>query len=385
MKNRIFNHQTPNPELNPGFKVHNTIELSKEKLLFNFDYLEKISGNTLLPVLKSNAYGHGIEQVAEILKERQFPYIAVNNYHEALRVRAVSSQPVLIMGAIDSRNADSLLYDGFTFMVQDTHFMEALGKTGKKLKIHIDIDTGMKRYGLDVGHLDQLLSRLKQLPNLDIEGVSTHLADGDNPEVGFTKEQVTLFDKAVEKIVGEGYKPKWVHISNTPGLLKVKSKYANSFRAGIGLYGINPLDPADAGYAKLQRLKPVLEVISAITFIRELKPGEGISYGRTWRAEKPTIIGVLPLGYYEGIPRSLSNKGSVLHGATPLPIVGRICMNHLMVDITGANLKVGDKLTVISANRQMPNSIEQMSQDFYFFSYGLLAKLNSDIRRVIVQ
>jgi|SRR5579862_250648 len=366
------------------FKVHNQIEVSKSKLLWNFDYLGKISNKVVLPVLKSNAYGHGIEEVTEILKERELPYIVVNNYQEALRVKAVSSQPVLIIGAIDPANAKLLDYKSFAYAVQDMAFVRALAKTGHELKIHIDIDTGMKRYGFDTDKLPELLEKLKESPNLIVEGICTHLADGDTPDSEFTHQQAKLFDESVELIKKSGHQPKWIHISNTPGMLKVKSKYANSLRAGIGIYGVNPLESSDEGYEKLAKLKPVLELKSTITFVRDLKPGESVSYNRTWRAQKPTTIGVLTVGYYEGIPRSLSSKGVATKDGKEFTIVGRVCMNHLMIDITGSSLKVGDQVTVISTDPQSQNSIYQMSNDYYFFSYGLLAKLSSDIRRVIV-
>lgn len=367
------------------FQTYNLIEISKSRMLWNFDFLEELSAQKMIPVLKSNAYGHGIEQVTEVLKDREFPYIAVNSYEEALRARAVSNQPLLIMGAIDPSDVGKLSFDNFTFLVQDLSFVEALGAIKKPINIHIDIDTGMKRYGFEQSDLRKLLDMLSGMPNLKVEGVCTHLADGDNPKEDFTSQQTQKFDEAVEQVRKAGHEPEWIHISNTPGLLKVKSKYGNSFRAGIGLYGINPLQPEDIGYEKLNQLKPALKLISTITFVRQLQPGESISYGRTWKADKPTTIAVLPLGYYEGIPRSLSSKGVVTDGEKTYKIVGRVCMNHLMIDITGSNLKVGDKLVVISDNPMQQNSVSQMSQDYYFFSYGLLAKLSSDIRRTVVK
>ncbi len=362
----------------------NRIEVSRSALLHNFDLLAKASGLSLIPVVKSDSYGHGIGLVSKVLSERKPPYVAVNDVREAKTVQGVCSQPVLILGVVDAKGLNELNCDNVAIYVHDRKFIKELGKLDKRIKIHLDIDTGMKRYGIDLAELDEYLNLIEFCDNLILDGVSSHLADGDAHEFSFSAVQVKKFDETIDRILERGFKPKHIHIANAPGFSKVHSRRANAFRPGIAIYGVNPLSEDDPKHSVMSGIHPAMRLISTITKTRELKAGESISYGRTFIAEKDMEIGVIPLGYYEGLPRSLSNEGSLKHGSDFLPIVGRVCMNHTMLDITGKNLGVGDEIVVISPDKLDSNSIEQLSKDYYFFSYGLLVKLNSYIERVLI-
>ncbi len=155
-------------------------------------------------------------------------------------------------------------------------------------------------------------------------------------------------------------------------------------RPGIGFYGVNPLSEEDPMHDVMSGVQPALKLISKITKIHELKPGDSVSYNHAFTAEKDMKIGVIPVGYYEGLPRSLSNSGHLKHEDDFLLITGRVCMNHAMLDITDIDVDIGDEITVISSDKLDSNSIEQLSKDYYFFSYGLLVKLSSNMERVIV-
>ncbi len=361
----------------------NRIEVSRSALLHNYDLLAEASGLSLIPVVKSDGYGHGVDLVAKVLSERNPPYVAVNDIREAKAVQDVCDQPVLILGVIEAKDLNSLNCDNVAVYVHGKHFINQLAELDQKIKVHLDIDTGMKRYGIDLSDLDEYLDLVESHDNLALDGISSHLADGNAYDFSFAQQQVINFDEAVEKILARGHEPALIHIANAPGFPKAKSKYANAFRPGIAIYGINPLSEDDPNHDVMGGVQPAMRLLSKVTKIRTLRAGESISYGRTFTAEKDMQVAVIPVGYYEGLPRSLSNEGSLKQGSSFLPIVGRICMNHTMLDITDRDIAVGDEITVFSSDKLDSNSIEQLSKDYYFFSYGLLVKLNSYIERVL--
>jgi len=366
------------------FATHNRIEVSKSALLHNFDLLAGLSGKEVVPVLKGNAYGHGIEQVATALKDRSFPYIAVDGYFEALRVRKVSQQPVLVMGAIRPENFAKLTYDQFAFVVQDKATIHALGKTGKRVAVHLECNTGMNRYGAAEAELSELTDLILNYPNLRLEGVMSHMADSDGDNAETVENAVRLFDECVETVRAAGASPTMFHVAQTAGSLKAKSKYATAIRLGVGLYGINPFPLGHSEHLKLAGLRPALQLISTITKTTNLNMGDQVSYNYTFTAPKAMRIGVLPLGYYEGVPRTLSNAGIVKLGALYPAIIGRVCMNHTMISLDGTTAKVGDEVIVFSSDVKSKNSIDTVASQHGLFNYNLLTALSPDIRRVLV-
>lgn len=373
--------------LEKKFVVLNNIYVSKSAILHNFDLLSTLSPNGLvIPVLKSNAYGHGLEQITEILKSRNFPYIAVDGYYEALKIRSISKQPVLVMGYIDQSNYSKIKPKSYAFVVHDLISLNAIGKTNKKYTIHVEIETGMSRNGVRLDDLNNFLNQIKKYKRITLEGVMTHLADADNPDnTRHLQLQTERFDKAVETIIAKGFNPTYIHIAQSAGSTKVKSKYANTIRVGIALYGISPLDPTDPRSNKLKFLHPALTLTSKVTKLAKIDKGESVSYGCTFTAKQDSDIAVLPLGYYEGLPRVLSNVGKVKINNKYLPIAGRVCMNHTMIDTTGSDVKINDEVTIISSDQNDQLSIYNLCKDNKIFNYGLLVGLTQNIRRTIIE
>lgn len=371
-------------KLEKNYATHNRIEVSRSALLHNLDLFAERGAQPVIPVLKANAYGHGISLVAEALKDRKLPYIAVDGYFEALRIREVSDQPVLIMGAILPENFKRIKYDRFTFVVRDEVGIHALGKTGRHVKVHLEANTGMNRYGAQpdqMAHLTKLILRYK---NLLLEGVMSHLADSDGDDPATVNMAVDQFDACVEAVRAAGGAPTLFHVAQSAGSLKAQSKYANAIRLGIGLYGINPFPHGHRLRRQLKDLRPALKLVSTITQVTELKKGDQVSYNYTFTAPKNMKIGVLPLGYYEGINRSLSNAGIVKIGSRFTPIVGRVCMNHTMVSLDRTKAKVGDEVVVYSNDPADTNAVDTIAHEHQLFNYLLLTALSPDVRRVLV-
>jgi len=369
-----------------NYKTLNLIKLSSSSLLFNLDVFKKINPTfSLIPVLKANAYGHGLEQAAKILNHAKCSFLAVDGYFEAAKILDISKHKILVLGYIRNENVKLLNIKKCSFVIQDIDSLVAFGKLNKYVNVHIEVNTGMNRLGLQPNELDEYLETMKKYPKLRLEGVMSHLADADNEvDNTYTNEQIILFDELVEKIFKMGFSPKFIHIAQTAGSTKAVSKFANAARIGIGLYGISPLKDVDSHYKDLTELRPVLSFDSTVIKLLKLSKGDKVSYNGIFQADKSMTIAVLPLGYYEGIPRELSNKGFVMFKNKPLPIVGRVCMNHTMIDVTDEAIRVGDRVNVISDNDSNPNSISQLTKDGNIFSYSLMTGFSESTRRIII-
>jgi alanine racemase len=362
----------------------NTVEINRKNLLFNFDFFNKETGLEIWPVLKSNAYGHGIKQVVRILEERDFEYLVIDGYHEVLEIRKITKRPVLMIGEIRPENFPKINWKNVTMMVGDKETIKTLGEYGKKVTVHLKVNTGMNRQGVDVDEIEKMVRLIKKYPKLELEGVFSHLAEADEVGSQKTDYQLKQFEKAIEIVRKNGIELKFCHLAATAGALKIKSDKVNAIRLGIGLYGINVLEKGDKYFKKMEKLRPVLSFKSVFTTLRRIKQGEKVSYSGTWQANKDTNIGVIPVGYNEGLDRRLSNKGWVKYKNKFYPVVGRVCMNLAMVNLGNTKAKLFNEVEIISNNRKDKNSIENMASVCKTIPYDLLVKINSSIRRIIV-
>lgn len=335
----------------------NLVEISQKNLLNNYDFFKKVVGSgQVWPVLKSNAYGHGIKQVVEVLQERDFKYLVVDGYQEVLEIRKYSKRPILMIGAILPSNFSKIKWKNLAIMLQDKESIKELGKLNKKIKVHLKVNTGMNRQGVEIKDLRNIIYEIKKYKKLELEGVFSHLAGTSDDE-----KQIKKFEE-VKKIVGE---VKYFHLGAT-------NRVGDIIRLGIGLYGIG------------KGLKPVLRLKSKIIKIREIEKGEGVSYGGIFVASKKTNIGVIPVGYFEGLDRRLSSKGFVKYKDKFYPIAGRVCMNMVVVDFGKMKPKLWDEVEIISNNPKDKNSIEKIAKICETIPYDILVGIDGSIRRTIV-
>lgn len=367
------------------FQTLNLIKINRSAILNNLAIFKKLNPQkTPIPVLKSNAYGHGILQIAEILQQAKLPYLAVDGYFEAFKIRKkFPGQKILVKGYIHPKNIKFLKTKDLAYVIQDEIILDEIGKSNKKFTIHIEINTGMNRHGLKLEELDKFLLKLKEYPNIKLEGTMSHLSDADDTTDNITDAQAKAFDTAVEIINSQNYDLKYIHLGQSAGNLKEKSKYSNSYRLGIGLYGINPLQKRDKHYKKLKELQPALELTSTISKVIELQKGDKVSYNGTFTANEEINIGVLPLGYYEGIDRRLSNKGIIKYKNKCYQIAGRVCMNHTMINFELAKPELYDEVIIISRNKTDQNSLQKICDNNGLFPYEVLVKLSESIRRIL--
>jgi len=370
-----------------SYESLNSIEVSRAAFLSNFDYLKKLyKAQNVIPVLKSNAYGHGFETILKILEDRKVPYVAVDGYHEALEVRAMSDVDVLVMATVLPENFSKIDTRHVAYVIQDMSMLNVLTNTRRALKVHLEFNTGLNRQGFDKSELKDVIRLLKDNPHIVLDGIMSHFYDAANPDRTSVDDQAKQFDEIAGKIKKAGLKPKYVHLSKTAGVYQPPSLHVNTIRPGAGLYGINPLagSGSKALIKKFDGLMPVLAMFSRIIKIRELGAGQGVSYGHDWVAGKPTTTAIIPVGYYEGLDRRLSGQDSLRHKGQSLPIIGRIGMNHTILDISASRAKLWDKVEVISRDSQAPNSLNAWWRDHGLYPYESLVRLSPNIRRRIV-
>lgn len=354
-----------------AYQPLNTIEISKKNLLNNYRHLSSINRKLkIAPVLKSNAYGHGLIPIAKLLSQKNPPFFCVDSLYEAyeLSKSGITTQ-ILIMGFIDpiSLKTKKLPY---SFAVYSRGQIDTLSKYQPQAKIHIFVDTGMHREGILPEELPEFLGYINKT-SLEIEGIMSHFGESENSKNPLTIQQIRKFEHILKII-----KPKYVHISNSGGILN-NFGIGNIGRAGIALYGISPISANN-------RLKPCLTLTTHIAQIKNLKKGESVGYNFTYKAKKEIKIAILPIGYNDGVNRRLSNKGIVTIRGVECKIIGRISMNITTIDITDIkNTKVGDEITIFSNNIQAKNSIENTAKLCGSIPYELLVGLAPSTRRVI--
>ena len=334
------------------YKTLNRIEISRKNLLENYRFLSAINRKIkIAPVLKSNGYGHGIIEVAQILDKVGAPFFCVDSLYEAYELyKAKIKTPVLIMGYTNPENLKikKLL---FSFAVFDLQTVEILNKYQPGCAVHIFVDTGMSREGVTLEDLPDFLKTLKKL-NVKVDGLMSHLAGG------MDKLQIQRFHQAQKLVQKYGFSPKWIHLGTS----------GNMARVGLKLY--------------LQ--KPILKFISHLAQVKKIKKSERVGYDRTYKAKKDTIIGIIPAGYYDGVNRGLSNKGFVKIKNIFCPIIGRVSMNMTTVDLSKTYAKIGDEVIIYSDNPQNKNSVENATKICKKIPYEILVNLAESTKRIIV-
>ena len=348
----------------------NIIEISKKKLISNFLYLSSIDTKIkIAPVLKSNAYGHGIKEVAKILDEQKPVFFCVDSIYEAYELFKLKVKtPILIMGYVDPNNL-SIKKLPFSYAVFDLEQFYGILKYQPQSKVHLFIDSGMNREGIRVDNLKEFLNKLTDQEKNKIEGVMSHLASAENPQNADTIMQVNHFKKAIKILNDYSIFPKYIHLSNSAGILNNKklnlSSFSNVSRTGLALYN------------------SALQLKTHIIQIKKIIKGEKIGYDFTYQAKKNGKIAVLPIGYNDGLDRRLSNRGFVKINNFYCPIIGRVSMNLTVIDISSIKkIEVEEEVTVFSNYGK--NSFVNSAKIIETIPYELLVHLDRSIKRTIV-
>jgi len=336
-----------------------------EKLSFNLKSIRKRvgSGVRVCPAVKADAYGHGAVEVSRRLERDGADMLAVAHLEEGIELRSAGiSLPILLLGAVLKEYVGEIIRWRFRPIITDISIAEELNKAAENsrpLPVHIKVDTGMGRLGfLERDALDAA-KRINSLENIILEGALTHFASSDEKDKSFTYGQIERFQNIISAVKNEGINIPIIHSANSAAIIEVEESYFNMVRPGIMLYGLLP----SREVSQSTDIKPIMKVVSKIVHIKRFPPGRPLSYGRTFLTERETLAGVVPVGYGDGYNRLLSNRAGVLVAGTSAPVIGRVCMDQILIDITEIpGIMVGAGVVIYSDNRTDANSVENIAE-----------------------
>ncbi|MCD8052598.1 MAG: alanine racemase [Lachnospiraceae bacterium] len=339
-------------------------------------------------VVKADGYGHGAVAVARRL-EAQADFFAVAAASEAAELREAGiTRPILILGYCWPEDYAEMIEKEVRLTVFKEADARLLSETALRLgvpaRVHIKVDTGMSRIGFMPGpDAVETVRRIRMLPGLEVEGIFTHFARADEEDKDFTEEQLFQFQDFIRR-VEEGEKPIPIHhCANSAASMEIPETWMDMARVGISLYGLYPSDEVDHETVKL---RPALEWKSEIVFVKDLEMGSGISYGHTRIAFRDLRVATIPVGYADGYPRSLSNCGYVLIHGKPARILGRVCMDQMMVDVTEIpGAAEGDEVTLVGHDGEAELPVEALSELSGRFNYEFVCEISRRVPRIYTE
>ncbi len=340
----------------------------------------------LMAVLKADAYGHGAAVVGKYIE----PYIdsaGVATVEEGVELRKAGiNVPILVLGYASPKQFETMIKNNIMPTIYNEQVAILYSEAAKKLNINagydIAIDTGMTRIGFRVSDESaDIIERITKLDNIIFKGMFTHLSCADTLNEGYTDNQFKEYDSMCQKLKDRGIKLPMRHVCNSAGIMKYPQKYYEGVRSGIITYGMYPSEEVDK---RLLDIKPSLEWKAHIINISDVEPKRGVSYGATYITQKDiTRIATIGVGYADGYPRSLSSKGCVLIHGKRAPIIGRVCMDQMMVDITDIpNVKLEDTATLIGKDGEEFISIEELSEKAGSFNYEMSCGIGKRVKRI---
>jgi alanine racemase len=330
-------------------------EIDLDALKHNIGEVRRQIGNRrLLFAIKADAYGHGLREIAAA-SHRLVDAFGVASVEEGVSCRraGVTETPVLILSPTPEKAIPELFEHNLTPTITEFNFARALNleaqRRSAKITVHVEVDTGMGRTGVDLDQALSFISEIATLPGLHLAGVFTHFPAADS-DINFTRQQVASYNRLVDQLAAQGIKGFLRHAANSAGCLNIPEAHLDMVRPGLMLYGIMPLS-YHFGYRRAPlNLKPVMSLRSRIVNLRSFPAGTSISYERSYFTTRPSRIGVISVGYGDGYPHSLTNKGYCLLHGTKVPVVGNVSMDLTMIDVTDVpQAKLGDVVTLLGS------------------------------------
>jgi alanine racemase len=359
-------------------------EVNLNFLVYNLNQVKKnLSATTLvMATIKADAYGHGLIPVARKLSSCKVDYFGVASIDEGIKLRVAGiKKPILVLGLILKEDVRVLFRYKLTPTIcsydQALELDRCGRKLGRRIKVHIKVDTGMGRIGVSRGEAGKLISRIDRLKFVEIEGLFTHfpLADTDKK---FTGQQISSLNKLRSQLEIEGLRLPLVHAANSMGLFAFRNSHFNLVRPGLVLYGLYPKKALNI------KLKPVLSLKTKVIYAKRVLKGCGISYGHSYVTNKNTTIITLPIGYGDGYPRNLSNIGPVLIKGKRFKVSGRICMDQIMVDVGNLKVRIGDEAVLIGSQGKFRITAEELADISGTIPYEIVCGLGNRIPRVYI-
>ena len=374
-------------------------EISLNKLEYNYNQIKKHLHKTnpkkeikICGVVKANAYGHGIREISQKLISLGADFLGVANYDEAIKLRTtIPDANILVFGTLIHSKLKPAAYVSKLLKynliatvasVETAKFLDLYsGRLKKKFKVHIKIDTGMRRIGFDVKRAFKNIEQIFSYRNLDIEGIYTHFATAESGDKKFAKVQLNQFKELLHLLKKAGIEFPIVHAANSGAILDIKDSYFNMVRPGLLLYGYYPSEEIKN---KLE-LKPIMNLKSKVTYIKRLDKNTSISYGRKYFTKEKTFIGSIPIGYGDGYWRSLSNTGKVCINNEYFPIAGTITMDWLMVNLgKRSTVRIGDDVLLIGRENKNDLGADKIAKIAKSIPYEVLCSFADRVQRIYV-
>lgn len=361
-------------------------EVDLGAICYNYRQIKKLTakGASILVIVKGNAYGHGMFEVAKTLEKSGADFFGVATLDEALYLRGKKIKtPILILGSVLPKEAEPAIKNDVTFTLCDMKLAMIINKKAVKLKkqakVHIKIDTGMGRIGVwHEAAFDFVKDIVFNCKNISVEGIYTHFSVAGRDRF-FTTYQLDSFNALLEELKRVGIEIPCRHAANSIATVAIKRSHLNLVRPGIVMYGMYP----KRSFSRLFHLKPAMSLKTRVVFLKKTPPGMSISYGRTYITQKPTVIATLPIGYADGYGRILSNKAKVLVKGEKAPVVGKVTMDQTMVDVGHIEgVKVGDEVVLIG--RQGSNEIrcEELARLAGTIPYEIVCSISNRVPRI---
>ena len=357
-----------------------------DALRWNFRQVrEKIGpGVRVLSVVKADAYGHGAREVARALAAAGSESFGVATLEEGVELRAAGIQsPILVLAGVYPEQLGEFIQHRLTPAICETEAFKQLEKEARRrgvtLNFHLKVDTGMGRIGLPSAEVERWLPEMGQLESLKLEGLFSHFSHAESVEGSYTQSQLKAFQLVLKRLRSAGYNPPWVHLANSAAVITLPSAHFTMVRPGLMLYGAYP-SPVMASQVAL---KPVLSWRTRVLQLKRVPEGSSISYGQIFVTQRESSIATLPVGYADGYPRLLSNRGEVLIRGQRAPVAGRICMDLTMVDVTDIRgVEQGDEVVLLGAQGKAAISADEMARWAETISYEIFTSISDRVPRI---
>ena len=334
-------------------------------------------GVKLMPVIKAAGYGTYINKCLEVINE--FDIVAVAVVDEAIELRKLGYQKeIFVLNQADIKEIEKITAYNITVGVSSLKFLEELGKQKDKIKIHIEIGTGMGRTGINPTRVEEYINEVKKYPNVEIEGMYTHLSSADI-DFEYTEKQLNSFKRAVDTAKNMLGDLRYIHCSASNGILNFPDSYYNLVRPGIILYGYESC----CGACQKLDLKPICKFKSKITYLKEVEANTSIGYSRSYVTNRKTKVATIPVGYADGLKRALSNKGEVVIRGKRVPIIGTVCMDSFMVDVTDLEIVATGDDVYIWDNENI--TVEEIAKACGTINYEIICTVSKRVPRVFIK
>ena len=368
-------------------------EVDLKAIAHNIRELRRITNPKarFMAIVKANAYGHGIIEVARQSLENGAEALGVANIEEGIQLRKAGiDAPVLIFGYTSPVHAKKLIEFDLTQTVYSYEISRALSEAvaayGKKIKVHIKVDTGMGRLGLLRGITDSSVSEVEsisRLPMLELEGIYTHFATADKSDRSYAGKQFEIFMDFLNQLRIAGLEIPVTHAANSAAIINMPETHLDMVRAGISIYGLYTSEEVDRSIIKL---KPAMELKTKIIHLKKVPAGFKVSYGTTYETEKPTTIATVSIGYADGLSRLLSSKGRMLVCGQSAPIVGRVCMDMTMLDVGKIpEIAIGEEVVVFGKQGNTSISVDEIASTINTINYEVVSTIMERVPRIYLR